>query len=460
MADFSVQEILTATGGRLLIGSANLKCSGISTDTRTIKPGDAFIALKGERFDGHEHIAEAIKGGAAFIIGMRHQGYPEGVTVIQVSDTLKALGDIARFHRRRFSIPVVGITGSNGKTTTKEMTAAVLGGVWPVVKTEKNFNNEVGLPLTLLRLTERERACVVEMGMRGQGQIHALCEIALPTVGIITNVGVTHMELLGSQQAIADAKAELAEFLTADGKLILNHDDPFVAAMAQRTRAACYRYSLSQPADLFLEKVKAEGTGQRLEVNGQWGRFSLFLPALGRHNLYNALAAALAGLILGLTSEQIATGLTNLVLADQRLVLRDSARGYKVLDDTYNSSPPAVEAALETMDAIPSSGRRIAVLGDMLELGNETEKAHAQVGESLKRHSVTILYGYGPLSNETVQAAAQHGISAQHYPEAKMEELIADLESVVQPGDLILVKGSRGMQMERVVQALLRRNQS
>ncbi|HEX2953474.1 MAG TPA: UDP-N-acetylmuramoyl-tripeptide--D-alanyl-D-alanine ligase [Bacillota bacterium] len=460
MADFSIQEILTATGGRLITGENTGSCSGISSDTRTIKPGEAFLALKGERFDGHEHVTEAVKNGASFIIDMHSQGYPGGVPVVQVDDTLRALGDIARFHRRRFTMPVIGITGSNGKTTTKEMTAAVLSGAWPVVKTEKNFNNEIGLPITLLRLTQQDRACVVEMGMRGRGQIAALCKIALPTVGLITNVGVTHMELLGSQQAIADAKAELAEALPAEGKLVLNADDPYVTAMKARTRATCYRFSLNQTADLFLENSNAEGNGQHMEVNGCWGRFSLYLPALGRHNLYNALASTLTGLILGLSPDQIAQGLRSLVLADQRLVLRETNDGIKVLDDTYNSSPPAVEAALETMDGIPSTGKRIAVLGDMLELGNAAEKAHTQVGEGLKSHSIDVLFGFGTLSQQTVQAATKEGISSHHYHETNMEELINDLNALVRPGDFVIVKGSRGMHMERVVQALLRRNQS
>lgn len=458
MAVFDVMEIVKATGGRLLAGVSDLCCNGISTDTRTLRPGEAFLALKGERFDGHEHFQEAVDQGAGLLIGMQDEGYPDGLTVIRVEDTLLALGDLARFHRQRFDIPVIGITGSNGKTSTKEMTAAVLGHVWPIVKTEKNFNNEIGLPLTLLRLETGDKACVVEMGMRGSGQIEALCRIAQPTMGIVTNVGVTHMELLGSQEAIAEAKAELPRAISGDGTLILNDDDPRVAAMSRLSKGKAYRYSLQHSADLFLIGHRPEGIGQHLEVDGAWGRFSFRLPALGRHNASNALAAALAGLILGISPSDVGAGLGELVLADQRLLLRESTEGLRILDDTYNSSPPAVEAALDAMDGLEAIGARYAVLGDMLELGSDSQLSHAKIGERVAAHRIDLLYTFGPLSELTAESARKHGVTAHHFTD--MEELLTNLTNQVEPGDLVLVKGSRGMRMERVVHALIGRDKS
>ncbi|HHZ20576.1 MAG TPA: UDP-N-acetylmuramoyl-tripeptide--D-alanyl-D-alanine ligase [Firmicutes bacterium] len=459
MADFKLEEILVATGGSLVTsGALDTLVTGICTDSRKLEPGQAFLALRGENFDGHTFLAEASQKGASVLIVAQAEHLPPGVPAVLVTDTLSALGSLARYHRQRFSIPVIAITGSNGKTSTKEMTAAVIGSVWRTVKTEKNFNNEVGLPMTLLGMDQSTQACVVEMGMRGPGQIRSLAAIAQPTIGIITNVGVTHMELLGSQAAIAQAKGELAEALPDDGILVLNGDDPWVTAMDRRSRARAYRFSLEKPTDLYLVEREPKNDGQQLVVDGAWGRFSLFLPAYGRYNAANALAAALAGLALGISPEKVAEGLARLTMVEGRLRLKTAPSGLRILDDTYNSSPPAVEAALEAMDGLDGNGRRIAVLGDMLELGEIAHQAHAEVGRMLARHRVDQLYAFGPLSREMAAAAGELGLASRHYLE--MEALLADLLPEVAPEDLILVKGSRGMRMERVVQALLGRDEA
>lgn len=454
MAVFEMDEILRATRGTLVNGPSIGTATGITTDTRTLRPGEAFLALRGEKFDGHDYLQQAAEKGAAVFIVMDDGDSPDNIPVIRVADTLIALGDLAKYHRSRFQGPVVAITGSNGKTTTKEMAAAVLGSVWETVKTEKNFNNEIGLPMTLFRIEETTKACVVEMGMRGLGQIRALANIAEPTLGIITNVGVTHMELLGSQEAIAEAKGELAEALPESGQLILNADDPRVNVMSERSKARAYRYSLDVPADLYLKQRSTEGEGQHLSLDGRWGPFEAYLPALGRHNASNAMAALLTGLVLGISPQDAIKGLSELHLVDQRLRLRAAASGLQILDDTYNSSPPAVEAALEAMESIKTTGRRIAVLGDMLELGKTSLEAHAGVGRVLAQHHVEMVYAFGPLSEETARTAKEMGIFARHYLE--MEPLIEDLVGMVRSNDLILVKGSRGMRMERVVEGLLR----
>lgn len=454
MAVFEFEEILRVTHGILIQGKPFSGTLKINTDTRTLRSGEAFLALRGERFDGHDYLMQAAEKGAALLIVMMDGELPVGIPVIRVDDTLTALGDLARFHRLCFSVPVVGITGSNGKTTTKEMTAAVLGSIWQTVKTEKNFNNEFGLPMTLFQMNAATEACVVEMGMRGLGQIRSLADIARPTMGIITNVGVTHIELLGSQDAIAEAKGELAEALPEDGALILNADDPRVEAMSQRSKAKVYRYSLEKPADLFLIERNTDENGQHLRIDGQWGRVNLFLPALGRHNAANALAALLAGAVLGVPMEDAVQGLAGMKLVDQRLLLRKTPSGLRILDDTYNSSPPAVEAALEAMDSIVTKGRRIVILGDMLELGDTAGQAHADVGYNLGNHRVDMAFTFGPHSEETAKAALNRGIPAHHF--MSIESLIDEINGIIGPEDLVLVKGSRGMHMERVVDGLLR----
>jgi UDP-N-acetylmuramoyl-tripeptide--D-alanyl-D-alanine ligase len=453
MAAFDIKEILEVTGGSLIGEVKPSLCRGISLDTRTIKQGEVFVALKGERFDGHDYLQTAVDKGAALVVVEDERRLPAGALAIKVNDTLRALGDIARFHRRRFTGLVAAITGSNGKTTTKEMTAAVLASVWQVVKTEKNFNNEIGLPLTLLRLDEGIQACVLEMGMRGLGQIKSLADIAQPNLGVITNVGVTHMELLGTQDAIAQAKGELAEAIPDNGQLVLNADDPRVAAMNRRSNAQVFYYSLEKPADLTLVQRVSENNGQRLLIDGAWGKADFSLPALGRHNASNALAALLAGLAMGVALKSAVDGLSRLQLMDQRLRLITVPSGLRVIDDTYNSSPPAVEAALEVMDGVDCTGRRIVVLGDMLELGETAEQSHAQVGKDLARHRVDTLLAFGPLSSETARAAKEVRLDVRHYLE--MEALVAELVSDISPEDLVLVKGSRGMRMERVVHALI-----
>ena len=453
MAVFKVDEIIEATGGHLIGEVHTARFEGISIDTRTIKPGEVFVAIKGEHFDGHDYLQTAVEKGAALVLVEDDGRLPAGGSAVKVNGTLEALGDLARFHRRRFTCPVSAITGSNGKTTTKEMTAAVLASVWQVVKTEKNFNNEIGLPLTLLRLDEDTQACVLEMGMRGLGQIKALADIAQPDIGVITNVGVTHMELLGSQGAIAQAKGELAEAIPENGYLLLNADDPRVAAMCRLSKAKTFYYSLEKDADLTMVHRVSEANGQQLTVDGAWGKTDFFLPALGRHNASNALAAMLTGLVMGVPLKSAVEGISRLQLVEQRLRLLSAPSGIRVIDDTYNSSPPAVEAALEAMDGLDCSGRRIAILGDMLELGETAEESHAQVGRMLIRHRIDALLAFGPLSLETARTAKEAGIDVKHYLD--MEALLDGLVIGISPKDLVLVKGSRGMQMERVVHALV-----
>lgn len=451
MAAFTVSEVCLATKG----AANGVDCKGftrVCTDTRSIKPGDLFIPLVGETFDGHNFIAQAIENGAAGILSSRaDQADIPNVTVIIVKDTLIALQDLARFHRQRFSIPIVAITGSNGKTTTKDMTAAVLGSRFTVLKTQANYNNEIGLPLTLLELTEEHDAAVVEMGMRGRGQISQLAHIALPTIGVITNVGETHMELLGSMEEIAAAKAELLEVIPEKGLTILNGDDPYVRAMANQVKSRLSFFGLEQ-GEIRADDIQFDISKMEFECRSPQGIFSVHIPSVGKHNVYNSLAAIAVGLEIGLSFEEISAGLRQFNASPMRLHI-ETFGDYVVINDAYNASPMSMLAAIDTLVSIAPK-RKIAILGDMLELGEIAIQAHRQIGEKLAQCHIDIVITVGELASHIVQSAKEQGLTmtiACH----SHEEAIKELKTIIQPGDTLLIKGSRGMKMENIVTMFL-----
>lgn len=464
MPKFTLEEIIKATNGRLLTAGSHPQITGVSIDSRSLVPGDVFFALKGPNFDGHDFAAAAAEKGAAAIVCGRELDLPATWpgAVIKVPDTLLAYGDLARYHRQRYTIPVIGITGSNGKTTTKELSAAVLGARYHVVKTEKNYNNEIGLPQTLFQIDETTEAVVVEMGMRGPGQIAYLTRLAQPTVGVVTNIGVTHLELLGTQEAIAAAKGELIAGLPPSGLAVLNGDDPLVTPMARKFPGETLFYSLKRPDDhgetepaLYLVESATEGDQEVVLVDGRWGKFEFTLPLLGRHNIANALAALIVGLSLGLTWDQVVRGLQRVNPVENRL-RKIEVGGITVLDDTYNASPPSVRAALEVLSNMKNPGRKIAVLGDMLELGPLAREAHHQIGELTAAYGCKALFAYGPLSVATTEGAAQKGVYARHF--TTKDELWEELKTYLTSGDTVLFKGSRGMAMETLVEKVIAHN--
>lgn len=308
MAEFTLSQVVEATAGTSA-HTDNIKFLDVSTDTRTIESGFLFVALKGDTFDGHDFINTAIEKGATGAIVEKGRAV-EGIVCIEVENTLVAYQNLARYHRRRFDIPVVAITGSSGKTTTKEMVAAVLGTEFNVLKTEKNFNNEIGLPKTLLRLTAEHEACVVEMGMRGLGQIEELALIAEPTMGIITNVGTSHIELLGSREAIAEAKGELIRCLPENSVAILNEDDPYVKAMDSLAKGKTITYGIERNATCIGSHLRYKKDGIKFTCKCYDEVFDIFLPMIGEHNVYDALAAIVAGRVLGIKSNTIRKGLS------------------------------------------------------------------------------------------------------------------------------------------------------
>lgn len=460
MPAFTLDEVLKATGAKVVCETAG-DFADVVTDTRKIAEKVLFVALKGERFNGEDFAAEALKQGAAGVIvgsGCTRENLEaaqkEQGTVLQVEDTLAAYQQIAHLHRMRFDLPVVAITGSNGKTTTKDLTAAVLSARGPVQKTQANFNNEIGLPLTLLGIEEHHTAAVVEIGMRGLHQIEALAPVAAPQVGIVTNVGETHMELLGSLANIARAKAELVEAIPAGGTVILNADNPYVAGMRDKAKegVGVITFGIANPAEVKAEAVRTEGSKTLFMVEYAKERHEYVLPMVGRHNVENALAAISAGFALGMKAEEIREGLLNLEATKMRFECQEVGP-WHVVNDAYNASPMSMKAAIETLSELVKDGRKIAVMGDMLELGDVEEEAHREVGRQLAAHGFSAVVTRGKLGALIAEGAKGSGI-AEAYCCDSHEEAAAKLKEILQPGDTVLFKGSRGMQMEKIIELL------
>ena len=454
---FTLNEIVKATSAKVY-KEEKKEFSAIVTDTRKISEGVLFVALKGERFNGEDFAAEALEKGAAGVVVSeacdKKQLEKCAGTVLQVKDTLAAYQLIAKAWRDKFpQIPVVAITGSNGKTTTKDLTAAVLSAKGAVLKTQANFNNEIGLPLTLLGLKKEHTAAVVEIGMRGFHQIEALAPIASPQIGIVTNVGETHMELLGSLENIAKAKQELVEAIPAGGTVILNADNKYVAGMrsAAKEGVKVMTFGLEQEADVKGEAIHTEGNVTKFMVTYANERHEYEVNMVGRHNVYNTLAAIAAGFAMGLTPVEVREGLSHLEATKMRFELQQ-VKEWNVVNDAYNASPMSMTAAINTLSEL-TKGRKIAVLGDMLELGSVSEEAHLHVGEEVAEHGFTALVTRGEMGEFIAKGAENKGMTAV-YRCASHEDAAEKLHELLQPGDTLLFKGSRGMTMEKIIDLL------
>lgn len=454
---FTLNEIVKATSAKIY-KEEKKEFSAIVTDTRKISEGVLFVALKGERFNGEDFAAEALEKGAAGVVLSeacdKKQLEKCAGTVLQVEDTLAAYQLMTKAWRDKFpQIPVVAITGSNGKTTTKDLTAAVLSAKGAVLKTQANFNNEIGLPLTLLGLKKEHTAAVVEIGMRGFHQIEALAPIASPQIGIVTNVGETHMELLGSLENIAKAKQELVEAIPAGGTVILNADNKYVAGMrsAAKEGVKVMTFGLEQEADVKGEAIHTEGNVTKFMVTYANERHEYEVNMVGRHNVYNTLAAIAAGFAMGLTPVEVREGLSHLEATKMRFELQQ-VKEWNVVNDAYNASPMSMTAAINTLSEL-TKGRKIAVLGDMLELGSVSEEAHLHVGEEVAEHGFTALVTRGEMGEFIAKGAENKGMTAV-YRCASHEEAAEKLHELLQPGDTLLFKGSRGMTMEKIIDLL------
>lgn len=441
-------------------------------DSREAGPGDVFVAFRGEKADGHFYVTDAFGRGAvaaivdqevpieALLLDLRHNVTQRAIkqwtlpVIFRVDNSLIALQELAKWWRLRWKdLRVIGITGSVGKSSTKELIAAVLERDFVVLKSEGNLNNEIGLPLTLLQLDEQQRA-VLEMGMYARGEITRLTELARPSVGVITNVGPVHLERLGTIEAIAEAKAELVQALPSEGVAILNYDDPRVRAMREQTRAQVLTYGLDPQADLWADEIASEGLeGIHFTLHYRDEEFHVQVPLLGRHSVHTSLRAAAVGLAEGMTWDHILEGLQDR-RAQLRLVAAPGPNGSTILDDSYNASPASVIAALNLLADL--TGRKIAVLGDMLELGEYEDEGHRMVG--LRAIDVTdVLVTVGELGWTIAQEALNNGMAPDQVKAcATNDEATAYLEAIVQPGDMVLIKGSRSLHMEEIVNVLVR----
>ncbi len=464
---FPIGEILKATGGKLLQGKEDAIFPAISTDSRTITEGALFIALKGDQFDGHHFAAEALTKKAGGVVieedragDVRWNGYGTK-PVILVKDTLHALGNIARDRRRKFGVPVVALTGSNGKTTTKEMISACLETTFPILKTKGNLNNLVGLPLTLLNLTEKERVAVLEMGMNVPGEIRRLTEIAEPDVGLITNIQRAHLEGVGSLERIKEEKGALFRRMKRDGSIIVNQDDPRVVDLGEEFPGQKITFGIDQPADVMAKEIRvkgSEGTFFTLVLEGE--EAEVHLPLLGRHFVYNALSAIATASLFGIEQGKTIDALRQFRPFPLRMEIVSLGGGITLINDAYNANPDSMEMALRTLSEAKGEGRAIAVLGDMLELGGFTVEAHRQLGKKVTELSIDLLLTIGDEAPVVVESAIREGIGHER---ARVAESHSEAASIVRAfareGDWILVKGSRGMAMENVVEDLKERRE-
>jgi len=454
-----LDDLLAATGGRLLGPTTVTSFSTAAVDSRRVVPGACFVALRGERVDGHSYVGEAVRNGAAVAIVERSVDLPAGLdaALVRVPDALVALQELAAWWRNRFAVRVVGITGSTGKTIAKEIVADVLSRTLDTLRNEGNLNSETGLPMSLLLLEPSHEAAVLEMSMYTEGEIARLAEIARPEVGVVLAVHPTHLERAGSLDAIARAKAELPAALPADGLAVLNADDPLVAAMRPITRAEVRTFGLSEAADVRATDVASDGVaGTAFTLHAPGGTRRLRSASPGRHLVPHALAAAAVAEWLGVPLDEVEAGLAAGSHAPHRMAVLEAASGATIVDDTYNASPVSVGAALDFLAETPVAAgrRRLAVLGDMLELGPDEERLHREIGARAAA-IVDGLVAVGERGRWIGEAARATGL-ARVTTARDADEAATVLERELGPrvGDLLLVKGSRGIELDRLVATL------
>ncbi|MDO9585115.1 MAG: UDP-N-acetylmuramoyl-tripeptide--D-alanyl-D-alanine ligase [Syntrophales bacterium] len=458
---YSGREILEATEGTLLRGAADTVFEAVSTDTREPQAGKLFISLKGQRFDGHSFIAAAVKNGAAgLLIREGEEGRLGEITgdvaVISVPDTLSALGAVARFWRKKFNIPVAAITGSAGKTTVKEMTACIMGLIKNTLKTEGNFNNLVGLPLTLLRLRDWHEVAILEMGTNTPGEIARLSRIAVPEVGLIANIGPAHLEGLKSVDMVREEKGEIFRNLPKHGIAVVNGDDEAVRTLAGRRQGKRVTYGLKGDADVTAEEVAGSQTGMSFILRIGDNRGKVDMAVAGTHNLMNALAAAATSWALGADPVIIRRGLQAFKPISARMEILRLKNGAFLIDDTYNANPVSVREALTALRGFRGERNCTVILGDMLELGDRAEELHEEIGGVLAATGVTTIFLKGEFSRITAAGAQKKGIPAERifFPSTG-EEIVDHLLGSLGKGDWVLVKGSRAMRMEEIVKRIV-----
>ncbi|MBS4008053.1 MAG: UDP-N-acetylmuramoyl-tripeptide--D-alanyl-D-alanine ligase [Clostridium sp.] len=455
-----LKEICAAVDGRLLVPAMpDRRVNCLSIDSRVISATDFFVPLAGTRTDGHKFIAQAAQNGAigCFSSAERTISYPEGMTVIGVPSPLAALQQLAAVYRQKFELPVVAVTGSVGKTTTKELIAATLSVSLKTLKTEGNLNNHLGVPLMLSRLDSSHQAAVLEMGMSGFGEIELLARLARPSVAVITNIGESHLEAVGSRQGIAKAKCELLPYVSPNGTVVANADESLLVPYLEQVDCQVITFGFSAGAavrcvaigkDKGRLSVKVEQTG--------YAPLTLFSPLPGRHNIYNLLAALAVGRLLGLTDEEFNAGLARISISGMRLEKVQTPSGINVLNDAYNASPTSMAAAIDVLSEQAGDAAKIAVLGDMLELGGFEEEGHRKIGNLVAAHALDALIVLGGRAQIIADAAIAAGYPRERVFRPVSHSAAANLlVQLAGSGDWALLKGSRGMRMEDVLAELL-----
>ncbi len=452
----SLSQIAAWAGGRLVGGDPNATVTTVSSDSRALKPGDLFLAIRGEKFDGYTFLAEAARLGAiGAIVETETPGLPSSFASIVVKDSVRGLQLLATGYRNALRLKSVCITGSNGKTSTKDLCASVFAQRFTVTRTLGNLNNHLGLPFSILRADSSHDIGVFEIGMNHAGEIAPLAAIARPDIAIVSNVGVAHIEFLGSREAIAREKGTLAEAVGEKGTVILNADDDFTPSIAQRTRARVVTAGLLA-GDVRGTDLEQLSTGIRFRLHAAGQSVQADLPVPGEHMVRNALLACAAGISLGLSLDECAAGLRRLQLTAGRLTQK-TIGGIRILDDTYNANPDSMAAALVTLARMPVEGSRIAVLGGMGELGKESERGHRSVGEVAGREKIGCVITVGETAEWIAEAAEKSGV-VRIIRTADAEEAARVLGDIAKPGDTVLVKASRSARLERIVQAMEGRN--
>lgn len=452
MEKLRADKIAGWVNGRLSGNEATV-ADNVSTDTRTLTEGSLFVAIRGEKFDGHEFIGDAFSKGARIVISEEEYPVDGDRAVIVVGDTVKALGDLARNYIRTFDITVIGITGSVGKTTTKEMIAQILSTQYNVHKSMGNFNNHIGLPLSVLNLDRSHSVAVFEMGMSAMGEIDYLSRIIQPDIGIITNIGISHIEKLGSRQNILRAKLEIINGMKENGVLILNGDDELLSGLEGLLPMPVVFYGISEECNVRGYGIESLGEkGVRFTVNIRNRDVDIFLPVPGIHNVSDALAAIACAIEMGITDENIQNGLIRYSSEKMRLNIVDYGN-IKVINDTYNAAPSSSMAALSVLREVSGPRRSIAVLGDMLELGEYSEEAHRSVGACVAHENISYLVAVGELARDYVTGAVEAGMDQDrimHFSD--LESAVYSLKELIKPNDVVLFKGSRGMHLDRIIE--------
>ncbi|NMA13737.1 MAG: UDP-N-acetylmuramoyl-tripeptide--D-alanyl-D-alanine ligase [Clostridia bacterium] len=448
MEGIYLDEVIGAVRGYCQDGG-NIFLHDISTDSRKVKKGDLFIALIGENFDGHDFIHAAVEKGAAAVVASKPVTTEPGVPVILVADTGKALLDLAGFYRQKFQKPVIAVTGSVGKTSTKNMIASALSAKLQVHKTEANFNNDIGLPLTIFQFAEKHDVMVLEMGMRGFGEISILTRAARPTIAVITNIGISHLERLGSQENNLKAKMEIVEGLVENGVLILNGNDPLLSKVKPNYNGRIVYTGVNIKADYSaydLVNRGEEGVDFKIRLNGK--EYAFHIPAVGEHNVSNALFGIACGMELGLSPEELITGVGNYSPEKLRCDILE-IDGIKFINDSYNASPDSMKAALNILANLAQGKRSVAVIGNIFELGEMAGPGHFQVGKMCRELNVDFTAIIGENAADVARGindSKKYQIFDNH------EDIAAYLKGYLKKGDVVLIKGSRGMRMEKVLE--------